>query len=279
MAIYAIGDIQGCFDALRRLLDDLRFDPEADRLWSVGDLVNRGPQSLETLRFFRGLGEAATVVLGNHDLHLLAVHAGAQPLRPKDSFAELLAAADAGELLHWLRHRPLLHHDAGLGVVLAHAGIAPAWDLATARACAGEVEAVLRGDDHPAFLDQMYGNEPTAWDEQLAGVERLRYIVNAFTRMRYCDVTGRLDLDFKGRPGEDTGGLMPWFEVPGRRLVDQRIVFGHWSTLGLLQRDNLLALDTGCVWGGRLTAARLGPQGASIHAVDCPMARQPGKDA
>ncbi|MBD3618742.1 MAG: symmetrical bis(5'-nucleosyl)-tetraphosphatase [Chromatiales bacterium] len=279
MAIYAIGDIQGCFDALRRLLDDLRFDPEADQLWSVGDLVNRGPQSLETLRFFRGLGEAATVVLGNHDLHLLAVHAGAQPLKPKDSFAELLAAADAGELLHWLRHRPLLHHDAGLGVVLAHAGIAPAWDLATARACAREVEAVLRGDDHPAFFDQMYGNEPTEWQDSLTGTGRLRYIVNAFTRMRYCDATGRLDLDFKGRPGEETGGLMAWFEVPGRRLVDQRIVFGHWSTLGLLQRDKLLALDTGCVWGGRLTAARLDPQGVTIHAVDCPMAQQPGRDA
>ncbi|MDX5332663.1 MAG: symmetrical bis(5'-nucleosyl)-tetraphosphatase [Gammaproteobacteria bacterium] len=279
MAIYAIGDIQGCFDALRRLLDDLRFDPACDRLWSVGDLVNRGPQSLETLRFFRGLGEAATVVLGNHDLHLLAVQAGAQPLKPKDSFAELLAAADAGELLHWLRHRPLLHHDAELGVVLAHAGIAPAWDLATASACAREVEAVLRSDDHPDFFTAMYGNEPAVWQDSLTGTARLRYIVNAFTRMRYCDVAGRLDLDFKGRPGEDTGGLMPWFEVPGRRLADQRIVFGHWSTLGLLQRDNLLALDTGCVWGGRLTAARLDAPGEPIHAVDCPMAQQPGREA
>ncbi|HDP89916.1 MAG TPA: symmetrical bis(5'-nucleosyl)-tetraphosphatase [Thioalkalivibrio sp.] len=278
MSIYAIGDIQGCFDPLHRLLDALRFDPAEDQLWSVGDLVNRGPKSLETLRLFHELGEAAVVVLGNHDLHLLAVYAGAQPLKEKDSFAALLAAPDADELMHWLRHRPLLHHDTALGTVLAHAGIAPAWDLATAQACAREVEAVLRGDDHPAFFDRMYGNEPVAWDEGLAGIERLRFIVNAFTRMRYCDVRGRLDLDFKGAPGEDTGSRMPWFDVPGRRLTGQRIVFGHWSTLGLVQRDDLLALDTGCVWGGRLTAARLDGESVALHAVDCPMTRQPGKD-
>ena len=275
MAHYAIGDIQGCFDALQRLLDAVDFDPAVDRLWSVGDLVNRGSQSLETLRFFRDLGEAAVTVLGNHDLHLLAVYAGTQPLKKKDTFAGLLAADDIDELMHWLRHRPLLAHDAGLDLALVHAGLAPQWDLDTALACAAEVEAVLRGENYRTLLDDMYGDEPRMWRDDLGGIERQRFIINALTRMRFCDVQGRLDLEHKGAPGTQPTGLLPWFDVPGRRSAGVRIAFGHWSTLGLVTRPDLLALDTGCVWGGRLTVARLDTAPAEIHAIDCPASLKP----
>ena len=278
MAIYAIGDIQGCFDALERLLERIDFDPATDQLWSVGDLVNRGPGSLETLRFFRDLGDAGVAVLGNHDLHLLAVHAGVQPLKKKDTFKALLAADDADELMDWLRHRPLMHLDRARGIAITHAGLAPQWDAKTAQACAHELEAVLRGDDYVRLLDDMYGNEPNEWQDDLRGIERQRFIINAFTRMRYCDVNGRLDLAQKGAPGTQPTDLLPWFDVPGRRNQDLCIVFGHWSTLGALQRDNLLALDTGCVWGGRLTVARLDAQPAELVAIDCPAALRPGTE-
>jgi len=278
MAIYAIGDIQGCFDALRRLLDKVGFDPARDRLWSVGDLVNRGPGSLETLRFFRALGDAGVAVLGNHDLHLLAVHAGTQPLKKKDTFQALLAAEDADALMDWLRHRPLMHADDRCGVAITHAGLAPQWDLDTARACAAEVEAVLRGPHYRDLLEAMYGDEPRQWDDTLTGIERQRFIINAFTRMRYCDVNGRLDLKYKGAPGTQPGDLMPWFDVPGRRHRETRIAFGHWSTLGLVARPDVLALDTGCVWGGRLTVARLDTREDDIIAIDCPASLRPGQD-
>jgi len=269
MAVYAIGDIQGYFDPLRRLLDALRFDPAVDRVWLVGDLVNRGPSSLEVLRFVKGLGEAATAVLGNHDLHLLAVQHAARPRKRRDTLRQVLDASDRDELLGWLRHRPLLHHDPGLGYTLVHAGLAPQWDLATAQACAREVETALRGPEYARFLEQMYGDQPDRWSDTLAGWDRLRFITNCLTRMRYCDVEGRLDLDAKGSPGAQPAGLVPWFRVPGRRHAGLRVVFGHWSQLGLMLEEEVIALDTGCVWGGALTAARLdGPERRPV-SVDC----------
>ncbi len=269
MAVYAIGDVQGCYDTLQRLLAALRFDPARDRLWLVGDLVNRGPQSLEVLRFVRGLGAAAVSVLGNHDLHLLAVAAGLKRLRRKDTLRPVLAARDRDELLHWLRHRPLLHHDPELGHVLVHAGISPQWDLATARRCARELETTLRGPAHGEFLRVMYGDRPARWDPALQGMARLRYIVNAFTRMRYVDSAMRLELDAKMAPGQQPRHLLPWFRHPQRQPIPARIVFGHWSALGYLYEHNVLALDTGCVWGGRLTAVRLDAHIPHPHALPC----------
>jgi len=257
MAVYAIGDVQGCFDELRRLLDALRFDPAGDTLWFTGDLVNRGPGSLETLRFVRDLGSSAITVLGNHDLHLLAVARGGARLKRKDTLDALLAAADRDALLDWLVARPLLHHDAGLNWTLIHAGLPPQWDLVQARSCANEVETVLRGARCVDFLERMYGDRPDTWDTALDGWDRLRFIVNCLTRMRYCDPAGRLALEAKGPLGTQPEGCLPWFDMPGRASRGARIVCGHWSAFGYVVRDDLLALDTGCLWGGALTAQRL----------------------
>jgi len=254
MAVYAIGDVQGCCDELLQLLEALRFDSLRDRLWFTGDLVNRGTQSLEVLRFVKSLGERATVVLGNHDLHLLAVAAGASHLRPKDSFMDVLEAYDRDSLLSWLQHRPLFHHDARLGYTLVHAGLPPQWDLAIAQACAVEVEQLLRGGDAKAFFQQMYGDQPAQWHDELSGVERMRFIINCFTRLRYCDDQGRLALRDKSAPHSMTSDSMPWFRVPGRKSAAMKIIFGHWSTLGRYQGEGVYSLDTGCVWGGALTA-------------------------
>lgn len=279
MAVFAVGDIQGCHAELLQLLERIRFDPAEDILWLTGDLVNRGPQSLEVLRFVRGLGSHAVCVLGNHDLHLLAVAAGTASLRKADTLDEILAAPDRDELLHWLRHLPLLHHDKGLGYTLIHAGLPPQWDLTEARACARELEAVLRSDGHREFFRQMYGNEPRRWSPELTGMERLRFIVNCFTRLRYCSAEGDLDMKAKGAPGSQTEGLMPWYEVPGRRSRELHVLFGHWSTVGEIRDRNVHALDTGCVWGGRLTALRLdGDDSGSWYCVECAGARQPGQD-
>ncbi|HHH48194.1 MAG TPA: symmetrical bis(5'-nucleosyl)-tetraphosphatase [Gammaproteobacteria bacterium] len=278
MAIYAIGDIQGCFDELQSLLGMCHFNPAADRLWFTGDLVNRGPDSLKVLRFVRGLGDSAITVLGNHDLHLLAVAEGLGKRHKADTLQAILKAPDRDELLHWLRHRPLLHHDAGLNTALLHAGLPPQWDLREARACSAEVEAVLRGDDYHEFLAHMYGDKPRRWAMDLTGWERLRFIVNCFTRLRFCRVDGELCLKAKGEPGTQPPGCMPWFQVPGRRSTQTRIVFGHWSTLGLYHGDNVLALDTGCLWGGLLTAARLDGE-AKIISCDCNGYRRPGGGA
>jgi bis(5'-nucleosyl)-tetraphosphatase (symmetrical) len=261
MAIYAIGDIQGCFDELRALLVQIAFDPQRDCLWICGDLVNRGPRSLEVLRFVRNLGDRAVVVLGNHDLHLLAVAAGKQTLHPKDTLQEVLSAPDCGLNLAWLRTRPLLHHDQALGFTMIHAGLPPAWDLATAQACAREVEAVLAGPDYPAFFQEMYGDRPDRWSPHLEGYARLRFITNCLTRLRYCDTKGRLALKEKGPPGTQSPGFLPWFEVPGRRSLGERILFGHWATLRINGDPDhsygVYHLDTGCAWGGRMTALRL----------------------
>jgi len=277
MAVYAIGDIQGCFDELQALLALCRFDPRRDRLWFTGDLVNRGPDSLAVLRFVRGLGERAITVLGNHDLHLLAVAEGLGKSGRADTLQAILDAPDREQLLHWLRHRPLLHYDEGLDTALIHAGLPPQWDLRTAQACSAEVEAVLRGEDYRDFLAHMYGNRPLRWTPQLDGRDRLRFIVNCLTRLRFCRVDGELCLKAKGEPGTQPPGCLPWFQVPGRRSAETRVVFGHWSTLGLYHDDKVLALDTGCLWGGLLTAARLDGDG-EIIACDCSGYRRPGDE-
>ena len=256
MATYAIGDIQGCLTSLQALLAKIDFDPERDCLWLVGDLVNRGPQSLETLRFVRELGDAAVMVLGNHDLHMLAIAQGLRPQTRSDNLDDVLTAPDRQELFEWMRHQPLLHHDAGLGFTMVHAGLSPHWDLAEARQCAAEVEAVLRSDDYQSFITQMYGDEPDRWSADGGGVERWRYIINCFTRLRFCDPDGRLVLKEKGAPQQQPT-LIPWFKVPGRRSASERIVFGHWSTLGMYHGDGVYCLDSGCVWGGSMTALRL----------------------
>jgi bis(5'-nucleosyl)-tetraphosphatase (symmetrical) len=257
MATYAIGDIQGCHDELCRLLDKLRFDPHRDKLWLVGDLVNRGPDSLRVLRFVRDLGERAVTVLGNHDLHLLALGAGNMKHARKSNLHDVLEAPDRDEILHWLRHRPLMHYDTKKGFALVHAGLAPQWDLAEALACAREVEAALRDPGYAAFLHDMYGNEPAKWSPSLAGMDRLRFITNCLTRLRYCTEDGVLALGEKGPPGSQAEPYLPWFQVPSRATRGARIIFGHWSTLGYWARDGVWALDSGCLWGGSLTAIRV----------------------
>lgn len=257
MAIYAIGDVQGCFDDLLALLDAISFDPADDRLWFAGDLVNRGPRSLEVLRFVRDMGERAITVLGNHDIHLMAVAGGHTQVRRKDTFHDILNAPDRDELLHWLRHQPLLHHDENLGITMIHAGLPPQWDLATARACAAEVGAALRGADCHDYLAAIYGDTPGQWSPALGSWDRLRFITNCLTRMRYCDAQGRLALREKGPPGTQPPGYFPWFAVPHRASTNMEIVFGHWSTLGVCDTLGVHHIDTGCVWGGTLTALRL----------------------
>jgi bis(5'-nucleosyl)-tetraphosphatase (symmetrical) len=257
MAFYAIGDVQGCYAPLCRLLDRLRFDTAGDRLWFAGDLVNRGPESARVLRLLVSLGTAAQTVLGNHDLHLLAAAEGVRPPRPRDTFADVLRAPDRDELLDWLRHRPLLLREAGRPLALVHAGLLPAWDLAQADTLAREVERALCGPDYPALILSMYGNEPASWAEELTGPERWRCVINAMTRMRFCDREGRMDLRFTGPPGSQPAELLPWFEVPGRRSADHEIVFGHWSALGSGRHGRTLSLDDGCVWNRRLCALRL----------------------
>nr|MBO2512979.1 diadenosine tetraphosphatase [Gammaproteobacteria bacterium] len=268
MTLYAIGDLQGCARPFDALLEEIGFNPERDRLWLVGDLVNRGPDSLATLRRVIELGDAVTTVLGNHDLHLLAAVAGVRKPRPGDTFGDVLAAPDARELVEWLRHRPLLHHDAAARRVLVHAGIPPAWSIEDAEREARAVEAALRGRKWRDALAGMYGNEPRRWSPDLEGTARLRYTINALTRMRFCAPDGALDLERSGPPDDAPKGLVPWFDVPTRRTKDVHIVFGHWSALGVVTRDDITALDSGCVWGRALTAVPLDPPGPPI-AVPC----------
>lgn len=262
MATYAIGDLQGCCRELEDLLDHVNFDRSADRLWFTGDLVNRGPESLEALRFVHALGEAALMVLGNHDLHLLAVAGGHASTGKKDSLDPVLEAKDGDVLLEWLRRQPLLHRERALGFTLIHAGLPPQWDLEQAVGLAAEVEGALRGDSCAEFLAQMYGDQPPAWRENLRGWERLRFITNCFTRLRFCDSEGRVALKEKGPPGSQPEPYLPWYAVSGRRSRKERIIFGHWSTVWLgedpdFDRWNVFPLDKGCVWGGELAALRL----------------------
>lgn len=258
MATYAVGDIQGCYNEFMHLLDHVKFDPIDDVLWLVGDLVNRGPDSLSVLRFVKGLGDRAVSVLGNHDLHLLAIAAGVPMHHKRDaSLIQVLGASDADDILFWLRHQPLLHHDPDLDFVMIHAGLPPQWDLDQARNCAAEVQDVLRSAHYQRFLLEMYGDEPVQWSNELYGRERLRFITNCLTRLRYCDYSGRLALKLKGAPGSQPDHLLPWFKLEQRLSRGCRIVFGHWSTLGCHFADGVYALDSGCLWGGHLTALRL----------------------
>jgi len=258
MTIYAIGDIQGCFVELEKLLLEIAFDQQKDTLWFTGDLVNRGPRSLEVLRFVKALGEKHIIVLGNHDLHLLAVAYGVQQQHRGDTLDAILHAEDKQELLDWLRHRPLLYYDKATQFVLTHAGLAPSWRLSEARALAQEVETMLKGDSPEFFLAKMYGNQPDHWDDQLTGIERWRCIINYLTRMRFCYADGRLDLSYKGEIAGKPNELIPWFDVPNRANANEKIIFGHWAALGgKTHAPHLYALDTGCVWGNCLTAMRL----------------------
>jgi bis(5'-nucleosyl)-tetraphosphatase (symmetrical) len=267
MAVYAIGDVQGCFTTLLALLDHLQFDSTRDQLWFAGDLVNRGPQSLEVLRFVKALGEGAITVLGNHDLHLLTVAYGQGRRKPKDTFMDVLAAPDCDDLLTWLRHRPLLHHDATFGMTLIHAGLPPQWTLTMAQAYAAEAEAGIRGPDYLLGLKSLDGPAPDQGVAASGTWERLRYITHCLTRLRFCDAAGRLNDEATGPPGSQPPPYLPWFAFPQRASADLTIVFGHWSSLGLYQAPGVYALDTGCVWGGALTALCL--ETREIVSVQC----------
>ncbi len=259
MADYAIGDVQGCYESLQRLLDLIDFNDRRDRLWFVGDLVNRGPQSLAVLRFIRSLPIAAKITLGNHDLHLLGSLFGHLPWKGHDDTIEqVLTAPDAEELGHWLRAQSLLCYSSELNVVMCHAGVAPIWDLAQAMSLAHELEAVLVGEEYVDFFSHMYGNQPNIWSDKLTGMDRLRVITNYFTRMRFCDAEGGLLLDVKGTLKDTPASYYPWFDVPNRKEIPVEIVFGHWAALGgQTPHPHIHALDTGCYWGGELTALRL----------------------
>jgi bis(5'-nucleosyl)-tetraphosphatase (symmetrical) len=265
MATYAVGDIQGCFASLQALLEKCCFSPEFDRLWLVGDLVNRGPRSLETLRFVKSLGDRAVTVLGNHDLSLLMAAEGFGKRHRSDTIDDILAAPDRNELLHWLRYQRLMHVQGDYAMV--HAGLLPAWSVAEARALAGEVEQALQAENYRELLANMWGSEPGAWDSSLTGWPRLRVIVNAMTRMRFCSPAGEMDFKAKGELSQAPAGYLPWFEVPGRRSAAVVLVIGHWSALGLRLEPNLLALDSGCLWGGKLSALRL--EDRALFQVDC----------
>lgn len=272
---YLIGDLQGCCDAFERLLERVDFSPSRDRLYLLGDLANRGPATLATLRRLIGLGDAATCLLGNHDLHLLAVAHGTRKPSKGDTLDDVLEAADRPAIVDWLRHQRLAVHEHGW--LMVHAGVVPQWDLATTLALAGEIEARLQAPDLADFLAVMYGNDPSRWNDGLRGDDRLRFAVNVLTRMRFCSADGTLDLKTKDGQGDPPPGMHRWFEAPGRRTAGQPIAFGHWSTLGLVDRPDLLALDTGCVWGGRLSAMRIGPTGhrEGLVQVDCDQAQSP----
>ena len=266
MATYAIGDIQGCYDSLQRLLENCAFDPLKDRLWLVGDLVNRGPKSLETLRFIKSLGSAALTVLGNHDLYLLMVAEGGAKFRGKDDTIQpILDAPDCAELLYWLRQQPLCHTEGDY--CLVHAGLLPQWTAAQARELAREVEAKLQGPDFHDFVVNLWGSEPAGWSDDLTGWPRLRVIVNAMTRMRFCTRFGIMEFKAKGKLSNAPVGHLPWFELPDRQSAESVLVTGHWSALGLKITPNLLALDSGCLWGGHLTAVRL--EDRRVFQVDC----------
>jgi bis(5'-nucleosyl)-tetraphosphatase (symmetrical) len=266
MATYAIGDLQGCFDPLQELVEQLEFDVARDRLWFVGDLVNRGPQSLQVLRYVKSLGEAAICVLGNHDLHLLMVAEGRVRAHSKDTLDEILRASDRNELLDWVRRRPIVHVESGY--VLVHAGLLPSWDAGRAAELGREVEQALRGPAWRELMAHMYGNQPDQWDDSLAGYDRLRTIINAMTRLRICDAGGRMEFSHKGRLEDIPTGYVPWFDVPGRASASSTVVCGHWSALGLRTDGNLLALDSGCLWGRSLSAVRL--EDRRVYQVPCP---------
>jgi bis(5'-nucleosyl)-tetraphosphatase (symmetrical) len=270
LAQYAIGDLQGCYDPFRKLLDEISFDPEKDRLWLTGDLVNRGPKSRKTLRFVRSLGDSAITVLGNHDLHLLALAHDIKFSNARfDSLWKILGKHDCDELLDWLRMRPLAYHSKKLNTLMVHAGVPPQWSVADTLARAKEIEEALRSDNYLEILENMYGNKPDAWSDDLEGPARQRFIVNALTRMRMIDKHNRINFTHTGPPEKAGKKLYPWFEARDAKWRGTRIVFGHWSALGLIVNDDIISVDTGCVWGRKLTAVRLNKSPKAI-AVKCP---------
>jgi bis(5'-nucleosyl)-tetraphosphatase (symmetrical) len=280
MAVWAIGDVQGCHDELARLIDKLRFDPAVDRLWFCGDLVNRGGQSLAVLRTVKALGDSAIVVLGNHDLSLLAIaeRKREEQARVNPELREVLFAPDRDELLGWLRKRNLVHVDRNLGFLLVHAGLFPRWTTQQAEEMAREIEDKLRSDSYRRLLKQMFGNKPDLWTPKLRGTDRWRAGINVFTRMRYVDVRGRIAFGDKGAPGTQRPGLYPWYEVPGQVRRDLRVVCGHWSTLGRFSGLGIYAIDTGCVWGGALTALRLDSEEPEFVSIKSDRKPAPGKE-
>lgn len=280
MALYLIGDVQGCDEALGRLLDTLDFSPSRDRLVLLGDLINRGPDSLGVLRRVQALGDSARSLLGNHDLHLLGVAHGVRKPGRRDTIAPILDAPDREPLLDWLRHRAMALHEriGGRDLLMVHAGVLPAWTVEDTMARAHELEAVLRGPNLGSFLQEMYGNEPASWSDDLSGSARLRVIVNTLTRLRFCSADGTMEFEAKDSAAEAPAGYMPWFDVPVRRTAEAVVAFGHWSTLGWLSRPDLLSTDTGCVWGGCLTAVRIGATLDERERIDvrCTQAQAPG---
>ena len=270
---FLIGDVQGCCDALDRLLVEIGFSPSRDRLFVLGDLVNRGPRSLATLKRLRGFGAAATCLLGNHDLHMLAVAQGVRPPHRTDTFDDILGDRERDAWIDWVRRRELAV--AIDGWLLVHAGVVPQWDSARTLALAGEVQALLGGPDLHDVLQRMYGNEPLQWRDDLTGADRWRFVINVLTRIRFCTDDGRLEFGTKTDPRHAPPGYRPWFDVPGRLTARQPIAFGHWSALGLIDRPDLLAIDTGCVWGGALTAVRIDGGRREITQVHCDQAQVP----
>jgi bis(5'-nucleosyl)-tetraphosphatase (symmetrical) len=269
LAQYAIGDLQGCYDPFRRLLDKISFDPAKDKLWLTGDLVNRGPKSRRTLRFVKSLGSSAVTVLGNHDLHLLTLAHDVKYTKARfDALWKILGREDSDELLDWLRMQPLAHYDKDMNTLMVHAGIPPTWTVKKTLARAAEVEVTLRGDGYGAFLDEMYGDKPDLWSGKLEGANRIRFIINALTRMRMIDADGRIDFTHTGPPDSAGKGLLPWYAAANARWRGTRIVFGHWSALGLVVNDEMIAVDTGCVWGRQLTAVKLTGKAKSV-TVQC----------
>lgn len=271
MPTYVIGDVQGCLNAFLELMQAIGYDPRRDRLWLTGDLVNRGEDSLGMLRWCMAHDAGIVAILGNHDLHLLAVAEGFVPPHRKDTLSEILDAPDRAEVLDWLRRRPMLHREGDW--LMVHAGLMPGWTAQQAEALARELEDALRGQGYRAFLRDMYGNEPRHWSEALGGQDRLRLIANAMTRMRFLHADGGLEFLHKCAPAEAPPGLIPWYDMPGRQSRDVRVLFGHWSTLGLFVRHDVVGLDTGCLWGGRLTALRL--EDGRVFQVGCHPRRQP----
>ncbi len=266
MATYAIGDIQGCLQPFEQLLELIGFNLQRDRLWLVGDLVNRGPDSLATLRYVRDLGDAAITVLGNHDLHLLTVAAGFGRIHQTDTLDDILDAPDRAALLDWLRSRKLFHHDDKYAMV--HAGLLPQWTIQRAAELAAEVERVLQSTQHTQLAQHMYGGQPDRWEESLRGWDRMRVIINAMTRMRVCTADGRMEFRHKGKPENMPPGFLPWFEVPNRRSADTTLICGHWSALGVRIEEKLLAIDGGCLWGRQLCAVRL--EDRQVFQINCP---------
>ncbi len=273
MTTYVIGDVQGCHASLLKLLTELKFDSKYDRLWFAGDLVNRGSDSLSVLRFVQSLGTAAECVLGNHDLHLLAVYTGLRELSRKDTFNDILQAPDVDQLMSWLRHRPLLLKDDSSQFILTHAGLHPSWTLPVAEAEAHYVESLLQSEQYADIFKFMYGDRPRKWKPGRGRKKRLRFAVNCFTRMRFCTRSAQLDFENKGPPGSPAKNLMPWFEVPGRCNQHLKTVFGHWSTVGDVKDKNVIPIDTGCVWGGELTAYAL--ESELYYKIQCASAKLP----